>query len=655
VVGRVRSGLSASRFGTVFVVVVALVIVALVLRGFLTPAPAPAPVLRTAVVARDTVRTVATESGTVVPVQQQDVNFRQSGQLTEVDAKVGDHVKAGQVLAKIDDRPFQNTLAQAQQRQASDQAQLNATLTGNAVQTAQHQVDAARIALANAQSQAALTNQQDAVTVAQDQAFLSRDATVLAKDQAALNADQARLDHERAVLDADTSTLQADQALVARDQGVVARDEGQVSIDQSKLQQDQAKEQADCGASGSTTTSTSTTTPSPPPPGTTTTTGTSTTTPNPPSAACSSDQQKVKNDQNQLNSDEKQLASDQRQLALDQAPVAQDQAQVGADQAQLSVDAPSLVTDRQLVSQDSSRVEQDQTVLRADLQKQAADQVAGKRAVDDAQAALTSAEDALTAQTNLRPNTIANQQAVVNADAAAVDTAKQNVEETVLTAPVDGTVATVNGAAGEPVVAGNDQTPRAPGSTAPLPDTAASSPFVPSSLSAGGANAQAAFMVLTGVHSFQVVAPISELDAARVSQGQQVQVTFDAIPGLSLPGDVLALQPVATLIQDVTNYLVTVNLDTIDPRLKAGMTAHATVAVGEVKDVLAVPNIAIQHSGGHSYVVVIHSDGTQSRVEITTGLVGDTSTQALSGVGEGDHVLLPAVTPPGSGTNRPLS
>ena len=622
-VGRVRSGLSASRFGTVFVVVVALVIVALVLRGFLTPAPAPAPVLRTAVVARDTVRTVATESGTVVPVQQQDVNFRQSGQLTEVDAKVGDHVTAGQVLAKIDDRALQNGLAQAQQRQQADQATLNATVTGNAVETAQHNVDAARTALANARSQAALQNQQDAVTVTQDQAFLSRDANVLAKDQALLAVDQARVDHDRSVLNADTNTLQADQAVVARDQAQVAKDEGRVSVDQTRLQQDQATEQADCAA--------------------------------PAKPACPADQAAVSDDQNRLSSDQKTLASDQKQLALDQAPVAQDQAQVGADQAALSVDSPNPITDRQLSSQDATKVEQDQTVLRADLQRQSADQIAGKRAVDDAQASLTSAEDALTAQTTLRPNTIAAQQAAVVADQAAVDTAKQNVEETVLTAPVDGTVATVNGAAGEPVVAGNDQTPRAPGSTAPLPDTAASSPFVPSSLSAGGANAQAAFMVLTGVHSFQVVAPISELDAARVSQGQQVQVTFDAIPGLSLPGDVLALQPVATLIQDVTNYLVTVNLDTVDPRLKAGMTAHATVAVGEVKDALAVPNVAIQHSAGHSYVTLVRRDGTQAKTEIEPGLVGDTTTQVISGVGEGDHVLLPAVTPPGSGTNRPLS
>jgi HlyD family secretion protein len=626
VAGRIRSGASASRALTAIVVVVALVIVGLVLRGFMTSAPIVPPTLRTAVVTRDTVRTVASETGTLVPVQQQNVNFRQAGQLTDVAVKVGDKVKAGQVLAKIDDRALQNALAQAQKRQQSDQSNLNATLTGNAVQTAQHQVDAARIALANTQRQADLTNQQDAVTVAQDQAFVARDAQVLAKDQGALNHDTSLFDHDRSLLDSDTNQLQKDQAIVAGDQAQVAKDEGRVAVDQTRLQQDQGKVQADC------------------PP----------TIPGPPSATCTADQNAVKNDQDRLNSDQKQLASDQKQLALDQAPLAQDQAQVQIDTTALNVDSGQMSQDRGLVAQDGTKVEQDQSVLRADLQKQAADRVAGERAVNDAQAALQSAEDALAAQTSLRPNTIAGQQAVVASDAAAVDSAKQSVEEATLVAPVAGTVASINGAPGEPVNVGQDQTPQAPGSQAPLPDVSASSPLNPASLSTGGGPAIQAFMVLSDVHSFQVVATVAEADAGRVNPGQQVKVSFDAVPGLSLPGSVVAMQPVATLIQDITNYLVTVNLDTLDPRLRSGMTAHASIAVGEARDVLAVPNIAIQHSGPAAYVTVVGRDGTQHRVEIKTGVVGDSTTEVVSGLSEGDHVLLPAVTPPGA-SNQPLS
>jgi HlyD family secretion protein len=647
-------------------VVVALVIVALVLRSFLTPAPAVAPRLRTAVVIRDTVRTVASEAGTLVPVDQQNVNFRQPGQLSDVTVKVGDHVKAGQVLAKIDDRALQNALAQAVQRQQQDAATLNGTATGNQVSTAQHNVDAAQTTLANAQRQADLTTQQDVVTVAQDQAFVSRDATVLAKDQGALNHDATLLAHDRSQLDADTAILQRDQAVLAQDQAQLAKDQGRVTADQTTLQQDQAalqqdqaalqqdqaalqQDQAkvqsdtDCSTNGPICTADRAKVSN----DQSRITGDN--------SRISSDQNRIQSDQSKLKSDQAPVAKDQAQVAKDQAPVSQDQARVQTDSTQVGIDAGQLSIDRQLVSQDGTHVEQDQVTLRADLQKQAADKIAGDRAVSDAQAALQSARDALVGQTTLRPNTIAGEQAVVASDQAAVDTAHQNVEEATLIAPVDGTVASINGAPGEPVTVGQNQTPRAPGSTAPLPDTAAGSALGGSSLATGGTPASQAFMVLSDVHSFQVVATVAELDAARVNPGQQVKVTVDAVPGLSLPGSVVAIQPIATLIQNVTNYLVTVSLDSLDQRLRSGMTAHAAVAVSEARQVLAVPSSAIQHSGGSSSVIVVRPDGTQTRVDVKTGLVGDSTTEVVSGVSEGDHVLLPDVTPPGTLASLPLS
>jgi HlyD family secretion protein len=364
----------------------------------------------------------------------------------------------------------------------------------------------------------------------------------------------------------------------------------------------------------------------------------------------------VQSDESQLTSDQRQVANDQRVGAQDQAPVSQDQARVQADQAQLTIDGPLAVADRQLVNGDSTKVEQDQTTLRADLQKQAADQVAGKTAVNNAQASLTAAEDALIAQTNLRPNTIAGQQAVVASDQAAADTAVQNVQETVLTAPVDGTVASLTGTVGEPVTAGGGVTPEAPGSSAPQPDTgAATTQTLLGGSSPATGSAAPAFITLSDVHSFQVVALITEADAARVQPNQDVRVTLDAVPGLTLSGEVLAVGPSATLVQNVTNYQVTIGLDRVDPRLRSGMTVRAAVAVGQVPNVLAVPNDAIHRSGGTTYVTVITPEGTQVRRDIATGAVGDTTTQVTSGLSEGDHVVLPLAPPPGGPPGAALS
>ena len=56
-------------------------------------------------VARRTVTASVTGTGNLVPMQQANVSFKVSGSLTEIDVRVGDHVAAGQVLARIDPTP----------------------------------------------------------------------------------------------------------------------------------------------------------------------------------------------------------------------------------------------------------------------------------------------------------------------------------------------------------------------------------------------------------------------------------------------------------------------------------------------------------------------------------------------------------------------
>ena len=105
-------------------------------------------------------------------------------------------------------------------------------------------------------------------------------------------------------------------------------------------------------------------------------------------------------------------------------------------------------------------------------------------------------------------------------------------------------------------------------------------------------------MVLSDVHSLQVVAMIGEQDAARMQPSQAAMVSVDAVPGVHLPAAVLAVGPNGTVLQNVTNYLATLVLQDSDRRLKAGMTASAAVVVTELDDVLQIPNAAIHRSGG---------------------------------------------------------
>jgi multidrug efflux pump subunit AcrA (membrane-fusion protein) len=150
--------------------------------------------------------------------------------------------------------------------------------------------------------------------------------------------------------------------------------------------------------------------------------------------------------------------------------------------------------------------------------------------------------------------------------------------------------------------------------------------------------------------------PFEESDAAKVAPNQKVQVTFDALPDLTRDGTVLSVAPGGVDISGVTNYYATILLTDTDPRLKTGLTAEAGVLVGDLDNVLVVPNSAVIKQGGRSFVNTPGPDGKPVQVPFQPGLVGDDNTQVLSGLREGQEIQLPQATvsgtPGGGGGGR---
>jgi len=285
-----------------------------------------------------------------------------------------------------------------------------------------------------------------------------------------------------------------------------------------------------------------------------------------------------------------------------------------------------------------------QNNLDAAKQQQDVTEASGRLAVANAQQAVVSAQNALDSAASDRPSNISAQAGQVTAAQAAVDQAQRALDDTTLRAPVDATVSAVNGTVGEFVAPSSGTSALAPGTDATLPGTngaasgAAAAQAVASPNRPGGTQ----FMVLDNIDEFQVVMAYTETDASSIAPGQKVRLTFDAVPDLELTGSVLSVSPTATAISGVISYYVTVVLPTGDPRLKSGMTAQAEVLTKEIPGVLAVPSAAVRTQNGTSVVTVLDSDGTQRTVTVQTGATGDGKTQILSGVTEGQQVVLPA-------------
>ena len=283
-------------------------------------------------------------------------------------------------------------------------------------------------------------------------------------------------------------------------------------------------------------------------------------------------------------------------------------------------DQTNLVNARRTVLMDKS-------TLTAAQQKLNVDRATGQVSVENARQSVVTAQNTLEAAATDRPFDIDQQVALVSSIQAQVAAAQRDVDNTVLRAPVAGTVSVINGVVGEYLQPSSGVSPLAPGTNAPIPGlngvTSNSSTSLGNPATGAARPGGTQFMVLDDVNTFQVVVPFEESDATKVAPNQKVNVTFDAIPDLTRAGTVVSVAPSGSNISSVINYYVTVVLNEIDPRLKNGQTAQARVITNEVDDVLTVPNSAIRKRGDQSTVTIIDAAGNQQQVRFQPGLVGD--------------------------------
>ncbi|MBN1146375.1 MAG: efflux RND transporter periplasmic adaptor subunit [Anaerolineales bacterium] len=133
---------------------------------------------------------------------------------------------------------------------------------------------------------------------------------------------------------------------------------------------------------------------------------------------------------------------------------------------------------------------------------------------------------------------------------------------------------------------------------------------------------------------------ISEVDINHVDVGQQVSLSFDAIQDQAYHGLVSQVAQTGASTQDQVEFTVTIELGDADARLKPGMTAAVSIIVGQLEDVLLVPNRAVRLLDGKRVVYVLKG-GQLTAVEVTLGASSETYSQALAGdLQAGDLVVL---------------
>lgn len=255
----------------------------------------------------------------------------------------------------------------------------------------------------------------------------------------------------------------------------------------------------------------------------------------------------------------------------------------------------------------------------------------------------------------------------ISAASAAVDVAQSNVDaanasmsDASLVAPSDGLITSVGVTVGDKV-SGSSSSSGSSGSSSGSSGSSSTSgtPGGTTSTTSTTSTSNAAFS-LVGTTSWSMEVSVGETDIANVETGQQVGLTDD--DGDEYFGVVSEVGLLPSTSSGSAQYPVTVTITGDGAGLFDGVSLSGSIVYERRTDVLAVPSAAVTTTDGVSTVTVIATDGSQSEVTVEVGETSGDYTEILSGVAEGDEILVASFTPgegnsgttgfPGGGTGE---
>ena len=165
---------------------------------------------------------------------------------------------------------------------------------------------------------------------------------------------------------------------------------------------------------------------------------------------------------------------------------------------------------------------------------------------------------------------------------------------------------------------------------------------------ADGTTSSGPLVQIADLSQMTVKVQVNEVDISRIAVGQAARMSFSALPGVMLDGEVTRISTVAAAdpyggYGGVVTYDVEVLIPEPVPELKPGMTASVEIMMQHVPDALTVPVSCLMTDDGESYYVYILTDyesQTTTRRDVTVGTQSDTTAVIESGIEEGDEVVL---------------
>jgi HlyD family secretion protein len=224
---------------------------------------------------------------------------------------------------------------------------------------------------------------------------------------------------------------------------------------------------------------------------------------------------------------------------------------------------------------------------------------AAEAGVQQAQAQVDAARAGLR-QVEISRLTLESAQAVQEQAVAAVTSARNDLANTILRAPINGVVYGRNVDVGDVPGVGN------------------------------------VLMRVAALEQVYFEATVPEKDFVSLSVGQRVNVSVDALPGQTIGARLTRLVPVAN--QNSRDFIARIEILNPGMKLRPGMFARGLVLVERHMNAIVIPNEALLGSPGAQNVYVVVAGKAQNR-KVKTGLQNATSTEIVTGLNAGEQVV----------------
>ncbi len=136
---------------------------------------------------------------------------------------------------------------------------------------------------------------------------------------------------------------------------------------------------------------------------------------------------------------------------------------------------------------------------------------------------------------------------------------------------------------------------------------------------------------------------VDETDIGRTKPGMKVEHWVDTYRDKRFYGKIHTIYPQPEIKDNIVYYLAIVKIDPKDTALlRPEMTTHVRIIVEEKTDVLIVPNGAVRFEEGKN-MVYVRGKEKQERREVALGIRDDSFTEIVSGLAEGERIVITAV------------